>query len=207
VVVVTRRPASPRRGADNRATSADKPTRTPADKPTRTAAAKPVRRPGVARAVTRSVLPDRLRLPVMRPLTAIGITVAVVTLLLAPYLQPWWAQRSQLNAARQQVTDLQHEVDDLTAQSRRWQDPSFVKAQARGRLHYVMPGEISYVLLDDGPAVAADPRQAAGSLPETTAGQPWYSTVWQSLQAAGSSSGSPPSGSSSSGSPSSASKP
>jgi len=140
------------------------------------------------------VLPGGLRLPVVRPLTAIGITLAVVTLLLAPYLQPWWAQRSQLNAARQQVTDLQHQVDQLSVENRRWDDPAFVKAQARDRLHYVMPGEIGYVLLDDGTAKAVtDPRQAAGSLPAGAAGQAWYSTVWQSLQAAGA----PPSSSSS----------
>ncbi len=190
MVVVTRRPTPPRRQGSARGG----PARPAAAPPSAKAAAvgrAEVKRPGAARAV----LPQRLRMPVVRPVTAVGITLAVVTLLLAPYLQPWWAQRSQLASTKAQVAELQRQVDELGAQNRRWDDPSYVRTQARSRLHYVMPGEVSYVLLDDGtPKAVTDPRQAAaGSLPAAAGGQAWYRTVWQSVQSAGSpSSAAPP---------------
>jgi hypothetical protein len=31
---------------------------------------------------------------------------------------------------------------------KRWDDPAYVRAQARNRLYYVMPGEISFLVMD-----------------------------------------------------------
>ena len=51
-------------------------------------------------------------------------------------------------------------------QHERWEDPAYVEAQARERLHYVMPGETSYVVLEADEAPAQDgvvEAQAPGS--------------------------------------------
>jgi hypothetical protein len=63
-----------------------------------------------------------------------------------------------------------------------------VKAQARERLNFVLPGETGFVLLDDGEqAVGSDPRP--GPAGEQGARQAWFGELWQSVRVAGEPSG------------------
>jgi hypothetical protein len=114
-----------------------------------------------------------------------GVLV-ILALLIAPYVRPWLAQRSQLAQGREEVARLQREVDGLTAERNRWDDPAYVKAQARARLHLVMPGEIGYVNLDPatGRSRDADPRSAEAALPPRH-DDAWYGALWQSVVGAG----------------------
>jgi hypothetical protein len=117
--------------------------------------------------------------------------LVVLVLLLAPYVRPWVNQRSQIAEGDEQMRRLQQEVAGLSAERRRWDDPAYVRAQARERLHLVMPGETGFVVLDDSPASlpVPDPRSAAAVLP--AAGSPadtsssWYAKVWSSVRIAG----------------------
>jgi type II secretory pathway pseudopilin PulG len=111
----------------------------------------------------------------------------VLVLLLAPYVRPWITQRSQISDGTRQVQELQREVSALQDERRRWDDPAYVKAQARERLHFVMPGETGYVILDDSskPAAVSDPRSVTAAMPGTNSDQPWYARVWQSVRIAG----------------------
>ncbi len=115
-----------------------------------------------------------------------GVLV-VLAILLAPYLRPWLAQRSQISAGRLQVGQLQRQVDQLETEQKQWQDPDYVRAQARERLNFVMPGDTGYVLLPaPPPAVQSDPRKQAAAAAGAVTGRPWYDVVWQSVQLAGS---------------------
>lgn len=119
-------------------------------------------------------------------MTALAGVLVVLALLIAPYVRPWVSQRSQIAAAEQEMAELQQDVTDLTAERRRWDDPSYVAAQARARLKYVNPGEIAYSLLDDtASSAAADPRVAAVAVPHQDVTRPWYDTLWGSVTAAG----------------------
>lgn len=115
-----------------------------------------------------------------------GVSVVLV-ILLAPYLRPWLAQRSHIEAKQAQVEALQRQVDQLQAERNRWNDPAFVKAQARERLNFVMPGELGYVVLNDGTAQrqASAPVQEAVRQAGRMGGRPWYDVLWQSVQLAG----------------------
>jgi Septum formation initiator len=114
-----------------------------------------------------------------------GVLV-ILALLIAPYVRPWLAQRSQLAQGREEVGRLQKEVDALTAERNRWDDPAYVKAQARARLHLVMPGEVGYVNLDPARTGAGgtDPRSAEAALPPRH-DDAWYGALWQSVVGAG----------------------
>ena len=99
-------------------------------------------------------------------------------------LREFLAQRGQIADARAHNAQDAARVKALQQQLRQWQDPAYVKAQARSRLHFVLPGEIAYVVLNPSPAPAT-PGSAA--LPGGTAAgkeAPWYSQVWGSIQAA-----------------------
>jgi hypothetical protein len=113
-----------------------------------------------------------------------GVLV-ILALLIAPYVRPWLAQRSQLEQSRAEVSRLQSDVARLEAERDRWDDPSYIRAQARTRLGLLNPGEVGYVRLDPRAAArATDPRSAQAAVPprHDTA---WYGTLWQSVVGAG----------------------
>lgn len=126
------------------------------------------------------------RLPVIRPVTMLAGVGVVLVILLAPYLRPWLAQRSDIAEKRAQVEALQRQVDDLRVERSRWNDPTFVKAQARQHLNFVMPGELGYVVLDEGKQqLKGDPAKREILDTSRVGGRPWYDVFWQSVQLAG----------------------
>jgi cell division protein FtsB len=176
----TPRPAAARSAPAGRASASDRPPSAGR------ASSRPL--PGVPTPPAGVASPSgRVRPPLIRPVTMVSGVLAVVALLLAPYIRPWVAQRSQLAEGRREVAALQQQVNDLTAETRRWQDPAYVRAQARERLDFVMPGETSYVVLDDTaePSEPPDPRSVAAALPAGSDSRVWYSKVWDSITIAG----------------------
>jgi cell division protein FtsB len=72
-------------------------------------------------------------------------------------------------------------VNKLESEVLRWQDPAYVKAQARSRLHYVMPHEVGYIVLeaDEVNSVASVSTNSTNTRPA------WYTVMWNSLEDAG----------------------
>jgi hypothetical protein len=83
------------------------------------------------------------------------------------------AQIQQLQSAQaaQRAT-----IKSLGQQSAEWNDPAYIKAQARARFFMVPPGTNTYV-------VQAVPTPAP-STPKTTPQGPWYGQLWSSLRSA-----------------------
>ena len=71
-------------------------------------------------------------------------------------------------------------INDLNGEVAKWQDPEYVRIQARERLFYVRPGEVPLLVLED-PAGAA--RDAGKPMPKAAADS-WYDTLWGSVEAA-----------------------
>jgi cell division protein FtsB len=113
----------------------------------------------------------------------LAVALASVALALALPFKVWVAQRGQITDLESQTRTAQHRIAALRAEQQRWQDPDYVKQQARARLHYVMPGETAYVVLDDRKAKRAKARQKMQ--PTTQLTGPWYSRLWQSVEVAG----------------------
>ena len=112
----------------------------------------------------------------------------MVGLLAASYafpLRAWLTQRTELAAAEVERADLQNQVDELTAAVRLWDDPAYVRAQARERLNFVLPGEVGLVVLGTE-ATSAEPVVADGAVvPTTEQGQPWWSGLVASFYEVG----------------------
>ena len=112
------------------------------------------------------------------------LVVVLVTLALA-YTYPvrvYLAQESRI-AEMQAAQALQREViADKAEEVAKWQDPEYVRQQARGRLFYVLPGETPLIILDDPEGAARD----AGQPPPAAAPDRWYDTLWSSVEAANS---------------------
>jgi cell division protein FtsB len=113
----------------------------------------------------------------------LALVVCLLAISLAYPLREYLAQRGQLTDYRSMVADQQERVAQLEKQRARWQDPAYVAAQARERLHYVLPGETSYVVLESPEDKAPDGVVAAE--PSVTLKSPWFTDLWRSVEIAG----------------------
>lgn len=106
------------------------------------------------------------------------LVLAALVVTLAIPLRAWMSQQAEIAALEADVAQSRERVESLRAELKDWEDPAFVIAQARSRLHFVFPGEVGYVVLgeDDRPIVPEQERAADQA--------PWYSRLWDStLQA------------------------
>lgn len=76
-----------------------------------------------------------------------------------------------------QRLEIAHKIEEVA----KWQDPAYVKIQARKRLFYVSPGEVPLLVIND-PAAAA--REAGRDPAAASRSNPWYDTLWSSVAAA-----------------------
>ncbi|MCU1636431.1 MAG: hypothetical protein JWQ68_1670 [Cryobacterium sp.] len=88
-----------------------------------------------------------------------GMLVLAVAVL-APGLRTYAEQRQEINRLSATVQAARDTVGDLTAQRERWNDRTFVTTQARDRLSYVMPGDISFLVINDLPQTAPETEPA-----------------------------------------------
>ena len=103
-------------------------------------------------------------------------------LALALPLKVFVSQRHAISRLQEQTQQQQSRVDALKAEQQRWNDPAYIAAQARERLHFVKPGETAYIVLGDpapGPSGTAPAKAAT-----TTSKAPWYTQLWRSVQLA-----------------------
>ncbi|GAA2036760.1 hypothetical protein GCM10009839_42260 [Catenulispora yoronensis] len=112
------------------------------------------------------------------------LVFCALVLALAYPLQQYFSQSSQIDKLKEQNAQKRVEVDQLRQELERWQDPDYVRIQARSRLHYVLPGETGLRLLGSGDAASGVPNPT-----DTRAGGPtaWYSQLWNSVTSAASS--------------------
>lgn len=104
-------------------------------------------------------------------LVAITLFVALVV-----PVRTWFAQRAEIAQLRADVEAVRDRVAELQLQKERWEDPAFVAAEARRRLHFVLPGEIGYVTLGSQSAEELAAEQAAANA------APWYSALWGAMK-------------------------
>ena len=74
-----------------------------------------------------------------------GLTVFV---LFEP-VQIWFGQQQRIAQLTEDVAKSEAAVASVTADIERWSDAAFVEAQARQRLLYVYPGDVTYLIVND----------------------------------------------------------
>jgi cell division protein FtsB len=103
----------------------------------------------------------------------------IFALVLAPPIQHYFTQRAQINALQAQVESDRSALEAARLELTRWQDPEYVKAQARERLHFVMPGERQYIVTgtpnSNGEVTS---NKVADQLED---GSPWYTRMIASI--------------------------
>lgn len=117
-------------------------------------------------------------------LIMMGVLVLAVVVL-APTIAAFAAQRQQIAELRAAVSDQEEEVQRLRDERERWNDETFIMTQARERLYYVMPGEVSYLVIDDRTEAAKADAAAEVSAEVTESKGDWMRTLLDSVMTAG----------------------
>lgn len=109
----------------------------------------------------------------------LAAVVCVLTLTVAGPVRTFFAQHAELKQQAKVEANLRRQIAELKKQKANLADPAYIKARARERLGFVMPGETPYqVQLPPGVQVPAQP----GEQPATTpGGDPWYTALWRTI--------------------------
>ena len=117
-----------------------------------------------------------------RPLALIAI-IFIFTLTLAPPIKNYFTQRAQISALKSQVASDRTALEKARAELSRWQDPNYIKSQARERLHFVMPGERQSIVT--GTDITKSQPQTTQIARQVPAGAPWYTKLIASVTESG----------------------
>ena len=114
---------------------------------------------------------------------ALSAIFFILALTIAPPVKHYFTQRAQISALKAELsadnTALQKAREELLL----WQDPEYIKSQARERLHFVLPGERQYIVTEgETTGNQESTTKIASSLAD---GQPWYSRLIASISETG----------------------
>ncbi|WP_055695609.1 FtsB family cell division protein [Streptomyces prasinopilosus] len=104
----------------------------------------------------------------------LALVVCSLIVALAYPMRQYVSQRADIADLQQEKDETRRRVEHLRDMKARWQDDAYAEQQVRRRLHYVMPGETGYIVID--PDAAGQPRADRGS-----ADRPWYANVWDGV--------------------------
>lgn len=106
-----------------------------------------------------------------------GVLVLVVSVLAIALVVPvrqYLDQQRDRDDLRGETDQRRAEVERLRAELERWQDPAFIRQQARGQLHYVNPGDTAYSVIPPPPAAPTP-----GESPKDAS---WTGELWTTVQ-------------------------
>lgn len=120
-------------------------------------------------------------------IVAVVLTAFVAMIIVFPTVRTYYVQQRELATARAELADFQERNAELENELRLWNDEEFVRAQARERLGYVMPGETLYVVNDPSKGSAQEQleERIRNVNRERRAATPWFMTMWDSIEISG----------------------
>lgn len=113
-------------------------------------------------------------------LLALAVVLVAVIILLAPTVSRYVQQQAELEALRADIASQQQQQEEYQAELARWDDPAYVKQQARERIFLVMPGETRY-LVKGGEGLEEGTGEGS---PAGPADVPWVDALWSSVERA-----------------------
>jgi cell division protein FtsB len=114
---------------------------------------------------------------------ALSAIFFILALTIAPPVKNYFTQRAQISAVKAQLSADNSALQKAREELLLWQDPEYIKSQARERLHFVLPGERQYIVTDgENNPQQSGTTKIASSLAD---GQPWYARLIASISEAG----------------------
>jgi cell division protein FtsB len=107
----------------------------------------------------------------------LALVVCSMVVALAYPIRQYVSQRAEIAEMEQRREEARQRVEELRDLKARWQDDAYAEQRIRERLHYVMPGETGYIVVD--PDAAKQSRTTRGATD-----RPWYAAVWDGVDKA-----------------------
>ena len=107
----------------------------------------------------------------------IAVVLSALALSYAYPLRTYLEQQAEINELTQEQSEQRERIAELKAERQKWEDPEYIKGQARERLMLVEPGEELVIIIDDPEGAARD----AGKTPKKAPKDPWYSELRDSF--------------------------
>ena len=85
---------------------------------------------------------------------------------LAPSVQIWYEQRREIADYKALVEQSKKDLEGMQEERLRWDDEVYIRAQARDRLYFVMPGEVSFLVMDAEGIDISDTSGTVGAMLE-----------------------------------------
>ncbi|MFD7133703.1 septum formation initiator family protein [Streptomyces sp. NPDC059894] len=104
----------------------------------------------------------------------LALVLCSMIVALAYPMRQYVSQRADIADLEREKEQARQRVEELRDLKARWQDDAYAEQQIRERLHYVMPGETGFIVID--PAAARQTRADLGA-----ADRPWYTNVWDGV--------------------------
>lgn len=173
------------RGRSSKRTRAAEPAASARGTTPRSTPASAVRNSAIGRAAARIPRPTTKVTLTRRALILFGV-LALLAASFASSLRVWVVQSQDLAAAQAQIEQRTARVAELEDELSRWNDPAFVKAQARTRLGWVMPGEVGYrVIGADGEVLSGSTEiEGIGASHTSQLAARWWDKLSSSLRQA-----------------------
>ena len=92
------------------------------------------------------------------------LVIVLGTFLVSQDLQIYLDQRRQIVEMEQSIALAEEAVEQMQKERDRWQDPVYIRSQARDRLYYVLPGEVSYLVMNSEGMDFSDTSGTLGSV-------------------------------------------
>ncbi len=114
---------------------------------------------------------------------ALSAIFFILALTIAPPVKHYFTQRAQISALKAELSADNTALEKAREELLLWQDPEYIKSQARERLHFVLPGERQYIVTDgENNQQQNGTTKVASSLAD---GQPWYARLIASISETG----------------------
>ncbi|MFJ8465695.1 FtsB family cell division protein [Streptomyces swartbergensis] len=107
----------------------------------------------------------------------LALVMCSLIVALAYPMREYVSQRAEIDDLQREQQQARQRVERLRDLKARWQDDAYAEQQIRKRLHYVMPGETGFIVVDPHAA-----RQSHADL--GAADRPWYANVWDGVDKA-----------------------
>ncbi|WP_435207976.1 FtsB family cell division protein [Streptomyces sp. bgisy034] len=107
----------------------------------------------------------------------LALVVCSLVVALAYPIRQYVSQRAEIADLQREKEEAAQRVEDLRDIKARWQDDAYAEQQIRQRLHFVMPGETGFIVVDPDAAKKSRTDQSA-------ADRPWYANIWDGVDKA-----------------------
>ncbi|MFF8832622.1 septum formation initiator family protein [Streptomyces sp. NPDC015131] len=107
----------------------------------------------------------------------LALVVCSLVVALAYPMRQWVSQRAEIAEQERLAAEAGERVERLRDEKARLRDDAYIRRLAREHLHYVLPGETGYTVID--PDAVRRHRDDQGA-----ADRPWYSNLWDGVDTA-----------------------